>query len=170
MKDPDNEVHVTLVALPDCFACVAADSAGPLRVSVAEDAGSAISDIRTCVGRPLLQGGEHALRAASALFGEGRALPLAEPPPGVKGTPFQRAVWKAVCAIPEGRTASYGEIARSVGSPGAARAVANACAANALALVIPCHRVVPAGGGAGGYRWGAALKARLLAAEAENMR
>ena len=72
---------------------------------------------------------------------------------------------RALRAIPHGATRSYADLARSVGMPGAARAVARACATNRLAVVVPCHRVVPAAGGAGGYRWGAARKRRLLDAE-----
>ena len=86
-------------------------------------------------------------------------------PLDLRGTPFQRAVWTALREIPPGRTATYGEVAIRVGRPGAARAVARACAANPVALLVPCHRVVPAAGGSGGWRWGAARKRALLAAE-----
>ena len=82
-----------------------------------------------------------------------------------RGTPFQRAVWAALRDIPPGRTATYGEVAARIGRPGAARAVARACAANPVALIIPCHRVVPAAGGSGGWRWGAARKRALLVRE-----
>jgi O-6-methylguanine DNA methyltransferase len=67
--------------------------------------------------------------------------------------------------IAPGQTATYAQIAAAVGQPGAARAVGAACAANPVALAIPCHRVVPAAGGSGGYRWGAARKRALLDAE-----
>lgn len=91
----------------------------------------------------------------------GRELPL-----DVRGTVFQWLVWREIQAIPRGRTRTYGELAAGMGRPGAARAVARACASNQVALVIPCHRVVPAAGGEGGYRWGAERKRRLLEAEA----
>ncbi|MBW6399677.1 methylated-DNA--[protein]-cysteine S-methyltransferase [Roseomonas sp. HJA6] len=87
-------------------------------------------------------------------------LPLA-----LRGTPFQKAVWAALRQIPPGRTATYAEVAARIGRPGAARAVARACAANPVALVIPCHRVVPAAGGVGGWRWGATRKHALLMRE-----
>jgi O-6-methylguanine DNA methyltransferase len=87
-------------------------------------------------------------------------------PLDLRGTPFQRAVWAALRRIPPGRTATYGEVAARIGRPGAARAVARACAANPVALLVPCHRVVPASGGTGGWRWGAARKRALLAREA----
>ena len=96
---------------------------------------------------------------------EGRE-PSAELPLDVRATGFQRRVWEELRKIPWGQTRTYGEVALAVGQPTAARAVARACATNPAALVIPCHRVVPAGGGFGGYRWGAARKARLLKAEA----
>lgn len=86
-------------------------------------------------------------------------------PLDVAGTAFQERVWRQLRAIPAGRTATYGEIAAAIGDPHAARAVARACAANPVAVVIPCHRVVRADGAAGGYRWGAARKQRLLEAE-----
>ena len=81
------------------------------------------------------------------------------------GTPFQRRVWRALLEIGGGRTCTYGELARQIGQPGAARAVGRAVGANPLALLIPCHRVLPAAGGSGGYRWGAERKTVLLRAE-----
>ncbi len=82
-----------------------------------------------------------------------------------RGTEFQRGVWAALREIPYGETCTYGELARRVGRPGAARAVGSANGANPLALVIPCHRVVASGGRIGGYAGGVALKKRLLAME-----
>jgi AraC family transcriptional regulator of adaptative response/methylated-DNA-[protein]-cysteine methyltransferase len=94
------------------------------------------------------------------------ALPL-----DVQATAFQRRVWQALQEIPYGATRSYGEIAASLGQPQASRAVAQACATNRVALVVPCHRVVrgdfAATGEAGGYRWGAERKQRLLERERE---
>lgn len=81
------------------------------------------------------------------------------------GTSFQREVWQALRGIPCGETRTYGELAAQLGRPGSARAVAGAVAANRLALVIPCHRVVPASGGTGGYRWGGDRKRALLERE-----
>ena len=82
-----------------------------------------------------------------------------------RGTPFQQRVWQALRAIPAGSTASYREIATRIGAPGASRAVAGACAANPLAVLVPCHRVVRSDGTLSGYRWGAARKHALLARE-----
>jgi AraC family transcriptional regulator of adaptative response/methylated-DNA-[protein]-cysteine methyltransferase len=75
-------------------------------------------------------------------------------------------VWQALRAIPAGTTLSYGEVARRIGAPASARAVARACAANMLAVAVPCHRVVRADGGLSGYRWGVERKRALLAREA----
>lgn len=83
-------------------------------------------------------------------------------PLDLRGTPFQRAVWAALQQIPPGRTETYAQVAARIGKPGAARAVARACAANPVALLVPCHRVVPASGGTGGWRWGAVRKRALL--------
>jgi AraC family transcriptional regulator of adaptative response/methylated-DNA-[protein]-cysteine methyltransferase len=99
---------------------------------------------------------------------DGRAA--REIPTDVRGTVFQQRVWKALRQIPAGSTRTYTEVARSIGRPSAVRAVARACATNPIALVVPCHRVVPAAGGVGGYRWGSERKARLLEREAGSRR
>ena len=100
---------------------------------------------------------------ASALREAASGRTLAGPLPiDVKATEFQRRVWRALQDIPAGETRTYTEVARLIGQPAAARAVARACAANPLALAIPCHRVVPSRGGTGGYRWGGERKQKLL--------
>jgi len=86
-------------------------------------------------------------------------------PLDVRGTAFQQRVWQVLRAIPAGRTVSYAEVAELVGSPNGARAVAGACAANALAVAIPCHRVVRNDGALSGYRWGVERKQLLLERE-----
>lgn len=86
-------------------------------------------------------------------------------PLDIGATAFQQRVWDALRRIPYGETRSYTEIADTLGSPRAVRAVANACASNPVALAIPCHRVVQKGGGLSGYRWGAPRKAALLMTE-----
>ena len=85
----------------------------------------------------------------------------------VQGTAFQRKVWRTLQEIPPGSTRTYREIAREIGQPTAARAVAWACATNPVAIVIPCHRVVREGGHLAGYRWGLERKKALLALEQE---
>ena len=90
-----------------------------------------------------------------------------ELPLDIRGTAFQQRVWKALQKIPTGKTASYAEIAKRIGSPSSTRAVAGACAANAIAVAIPCHRVVRTDGGLSGYRWGVERKRALLESEAK---
>lgn len=87
----------------------------------------------------------------------GLALPL-----DLRGTAFQQRVWAALRAIPPGQTLSYAELAQRIGAPAAVRAVASACAANTLAVAVPCHRVVRTDGSLSGYRWGVARKRALL--------
>ena len=86
-------------------------------------------------------------------------------PLDVRGTAFQQRVWAALRAIPAGETVSYTELAQRIGSPAAVRAVAGACAANPVAVAIPCHRVVRNDGGLSGYRWGIERKAALIERE-----
>jgi AraC family transcriptional regulator of adaptative response/methylated-DNA-[protein]-cysteine methyltransferase len=90
----------------------------------------------------------------------GHQLPL-----DIQGTAFQLRVWEVLQGIPPGTTASYTQVAERIGSPRAARAVASACAANTLALAIPCHRVVRTDGNLSGYRWGVDRKQALLKRE-----
>jgi AraC family transcriptional regulator, regulatory protein of adaptative response / methylated-DNA-[protein]-cysteine methyltransferase len=88
------------------------------------------------------------------------ALPL-----DIRGTAFQRRVWEVLRAIPAGGTMSYAAVASRLGAPAAVRAVAGACAANALAVAVPCHRVVASTGALAGYRWGVERKRALLEKE-----
>jgi AraC family transcriptional regulator of adaptative response/methylated-DNA-[protein]-cysteine methyltransferase len=94
-----------------------------------------------------------------------RPAPEPELPLDVTGTAFQRLVWGELRRIPRGETRSYAAVARAIRRHRAARAVAQACAANPLAIAIPCHRVVRADGSISGYRWGVERKAKLLELE-----
>jgi len=94
----------------------------------------------------------------------GTALPAALPL-DLQGTAFQLRVWEELRRIPRGEKIAYGELARRIGKPQAARAVARACATNPLAILTPCHRVVRGNGELGGYRWGIERKRRLLEEE-----
>lgn len=106
--------------------------------------------------------------AAIALVGQekysgtkaGASLPM-----DLRGTAFQLRVWQALCEIPRGETRSYSQLARELGNANATRAVARACATNRVAILVPCHRVVGAGGSLTGYRWGVERKRQLLEAE-----
>jgi AraC family transcriptional regulator, regulatory protein of adaptative response / methylated-DNA-[protein]-cysteine methyltransferase len=95
-----------------------------------------------------------------------RHSPLPDLPLDIQGTSFQTLVWSYLRQIPRGETRSYAELARALGRPRAARAVASACARNRIALLIPCHRVIRGSGALGGYRWGLARKRALLDQEA----
>ncbi len=88
--------------------------------------------------------------------------PLPTLPSDIQATAFQRRVWNWLMTIPSGKTYHYEEVARAIGKPSACRAVARACAANPIALIIPCHRIVPKAGGLGGYRWLVKRKKYLL--------
>lgn len=110
---------------------------------------------------------DSALRAAAAQVRKLLSQPVAADaiPLDIRGTAFQQRVWRALREIPRGETCSYAEIAHKIGRPQAVRAVANACASNPVALVIPCHRVVQKNGRLAGYRWGVQRKAALLRKE-----
>jgi AraC family transcriptional regulator, regulatory protein of adaptative response / methylated-DNA-[protein]-cysteine methyltransferase len=94
--------------------------------------------------------------------------PRLDLPLDIRATAFQWQVWQALTAIPYGAIRTYADVAKTIGRPSAVRAVARACAANPAAVAIPCHRVVPSGGGIGGYRWGRTRKRALLAAERQS--
>ncbi len=143
------------------------------RIAISEDAGSIVrlylpndrlpEGIQLCEP-PLLQ--RAALQLESYLAGERRtfSLPLAP-----EGTAFMKRIWKSVCEIPYGKTATYKEVAAKIGIPGAARAVGSANGQNPIPLLIPCHRVIGSNGSLTGYRGGLELKRKLLALEKQTV-
>ncbi len=146
---------------------VAASDRGVCAILLGEDPGALARDLEDRFPQAELIGGDaefERLVAEVVAFVEapnlGWSLPL-----DIRGTAFQQRVWEALRSIPPGSTASYAEVAGRVGRPRAVRAVAQACAANALAVAIPCHRVVRSDGGLSGYRWGVERKAELLRRE-----
>jgi AraC family transcriptional regulator of adaptative response/methylated-DNA-[protein]-cysteine methyltransferase len=147
---------------------VAATDAGVRAILLGDEPGSLVRDLRRRFpGARLTEGGRAfaAVVAAVTDFLEAPGLGLdLRLEPG--GTAFQQRVWRALREIPAGATASYAEIAGRIGAPGAVRAVARACAANPIAVAIPCHRVLRRDGGLSGYRWGVERKRALLAREA----
>jgi len=147
---------------------VAASERGVCHVRFGEDEGELAAGLRQELPAARLERDDARLAAwadalARATAGSGEALDV---PLDVAGSRFQRRVWDALRAIPRGRTLHYADVAAALGAPRAVRAVARACAANPVALAVPCHRVVPKSGGVGGYRYGAWRKQALLAGEA----
>ena len=149
---------------------VARSQRGVCAISLGDDADTLLRELQDRFPRAELIGGDagfEMLVAQVVGFIEqpnlGVDLPL-----DVRGTAFQQRVWQALRQIPPGETASYAQIAQRIGSPTSVRAVAGACAANTLAVAIPCHRVVRSDGGLSGYRWGVERKRELLLREGAN--
>ncbi len=149
---------------------VAASEKGVCAILLGDDAEGLLNDLEQQFPRARLVGGDQGFEELAAkviAFVEAPRIGL-DLPLDVQGTAFQHRVWDALRRIPAGSTASYAEIAQAIGSPRSVRAVASACAANRLAIAIPCHRVVRTDGGISGYRWGVERKRALLAKEAKS--
>ena len=147
---------------------VAESDRGVCAILLGDDPAALARDLQDRFPRARLIGGDAKFERHVAQvvgFVEAPALGL-DLPLDVRGTAFQQRVWQALRTLRAGETASYSEIARRIGSPKAVRAVAQACGANALAVAIPCHRVVRNDGGLSGYRWGVERKQALLEREA----
>lgn len=149
---------------------VGATCKGICAILLGDDPDALVHDLQNRFSNAKLVGGDAEIEAWMARVvgfveapGIGLDLPL-----DVRGTAFQQRVWQALTKVPIGSTTSYTEIAKQVGSPRAVRAVAQACAANALAVAIPCHRVVRSDGSLSGYRWGIERKRELLNREAKS--
>ena len=151
-----------LVAMTERGVCSVriADRPEQLEATIREEFPQAELTRRTDPGGRWVQG------IVRFIAGESRRIDV---PLDIQATAFQAKVWSALREIPYGATRSYGEVARAIGQPAAVRAVANACASNPLALVIPCHRVVREDGELGGYRWGLERKRTLLQQERDGM-
>ena len=164
------DIRYSIVASPHGRLLVGATDRGVAAVLLGDtDAGLArdlraqfpAADIaRVNAGDAWLRGLVRRVAAEVRRPGSAGVIPL-----DLQGTAFQWKVWQALTAIPAGQTRTYAELARSVGRPRAIRAVASACAANRVAVVVPCHRVIRRDGTLGGYRWGLPRKAGLLKAE-----
>ncbi len=148
---------------------VACSDKGVCAIFLGDDRDALERELQTRFPKADLIGGDAAFEALVAKvvsFVEAPALGLALPL-DIQGTAFQQRVWQALRGIPSGETASYTDIARTIGAPKAVRAVAAACAANKIAVAIPCHRVVKADGALSGYRWGVTRKRALLDKESQ---
>ncbi len=149
---------------------VASSAKGVAAILIGDDPDALTRDLQHQFPNAHLIGGDEAFEALVAQvvgFVDAPHIGL-DLPLDVRGTVFQQRVWQALREIPPGATATYTEIAARIGSPDAVRAVAGACAANALAVAIPCHRVVRRDGALSGYRWGVERKRDLLAREAQS--
>jgi AraC family transcriptional regulator of adaptative response/methylated-DNA-[protein]-cysteine methyltransferase len=147
---------------------VAKSEGGVCAILLGDDPDALARDLLDRFPEPTLIGGDAELEQLVSQVvgfveapGPGLDLPL-----DLRGTAFQQRVWEALREIPAGSTGSYTDIAGRIGSPKSVRAVAQACAANALAVAIPCHRVIRHAGGLSGYRWGVERKRALLQREA----
>jgi AraC family transcriptional regulator of adaptative response/methylated-DNA-[protein]-cysteine methyltransferase len=146
---------------------VAASAKGVCAIMFGDDPAALVDELQDRFAKAKLIGGDSGFEKLVAKvvgFVEAPQLGL-DLPLDVRGTAFQQRVWQALRKIPAGETASYADIAKRIGKPTAMRAVAQACAANKLAVAIPCHRVVRNDGALSGYRWGVARKEALLARE-----
>jgi AraC family transcriptional regulator of adaptative response/methylated-DNA-[protein]-cysteine methyltransferase len=146
---------------------VAQSEKGVCSISIGNDPAVLIQDLQDRFPKANLRGGEKGYEKLVAQVvglienpGVGIDLPL-----DIRGTAFQQRVWKALQQIPPGTTATYSDIAVKIGMPKAVRAVAQACGSNALAVAIPCHRVIRNDGSLAGYRWGVERKRVLLERE-----
>ena len=165
----DNDIRFAIGECSLGAILVAQSQRGVCAILLGDDPDALARDLQDRFPKANLIGGDRAFEQLVARvvgFVEAPALGL-DLPLDVRGTAFQQRVWQALREIPAGVTASYSEIARRIGSPRAVRAVAGACAANMLAVAIPCHRVVRNDGGLSGYRWGVERKRALLKREAQ---
>jgi AraC family transcriptional regulator of adaptative response/methylated-DNA-[protein]-cysteine methyltransferase len=165
------EAAVIRFAIGECSLgsiLVAATDKGVCAILLGDDPEALVRDLQDRFNRAELVGADaefETLVGQVVGFVEQPGLGL-DLPLDVRGTAFQQRVWQALRDIPAGETAGYAQIAEKIGSPKAVRAVAQACAANALAVAIPCHRVVRTDGALSGYRWGVERKRALLEREA----
>jgi AraC family transcriptional regulator of adaptative response/methylated-DNA-[protein]-cysteine methyltransferase len=162
-------IRWTATPIPDGVALVAATERGLCAVRLGREQATLESELRAEFPRAALAQDDAGLAELAVLVSD---LAAGRPRPEVSGLPldvhataFRRRVWEALRRIPAGETRSYGQVAAAVGAPDAARAVGAACAANPVAVVVPCHRVVASDGSLHGYAYGLARKRQLLDAE-----
>ncbi len=163
----EKEIHFAVGECSLGSILVAQSVKGVCAISLGDDPEALVRDLEDRFARATLVGGDPAFeRVVAQVVGfVERPAATFDLPLDVRGTAFQRRVWQALRDIPIGSTASYSDIAARIGVPNGARAVAQACAANALAVAIPCHRVVRTNGSLSGYRWGIERKRHLLTLE-----
>ena len=145
---------------------VATSERGVCAILIGDDADGLVRDLRArfphAALAPSAVAPEHLAKVARLIASPRSGLDL---PLDLRGSEFEQRVWRALQEIPVGATQTYGEVAQRIGAPQSAKEVGEACAANALAVAIPCHRVVRKDGGLAGYRWGVERKLALLKLE-----
>ena len=160
-------IHVAFARSAIGLVLVARSAAGLVAVLVGDDRDALRGELARRFPLGEFAGADAALDALAADVAALVDTPAKtlEVPLDMRGTPFQRDVWRALRAIPVGSTTTYGELAARLGRPESARAVGAACGANPLAIIVPCHRVVARDGSLTGYRWGVERKQALLERE-----
>jgi AraC family transcriptional regulator of adaptative response/methylated-DNA-[protein]-cysteine methyltransferase len=163
-----DEILFTIVESSLGRVLVARSERGLCAISIGDDDGLLTRELRERFPQATLRedGAELSALAAEVITLIEAPSRSGEIPLDLRGTDFQRRVWEALREIPAGETASYTEIAHRIGRPGSVRAVGGACAANPLAVVVPCHRALRSDGALAGYRWGVQRKRALLEREA----
>jgi len=164
---PETEIRYAIVRCDLGYLLAAATERGVCKISLGDDPAGLKKDLHEEFAQAQFIADEAQLAYATAaitsyIAGEKSTLDL---PLDIRATAFQRRVWEALRQIPYGETRSYEELSVMIEQPGAARAVAGACAKNPVALAIPCHRIVRKNGSLGGYRWGLLRKEKLLMTE-----
>ena len=166
---PDEEIRFAVGQSSIGAILVASSAKGVVAILIGDEPEPLVRDLQDRFGKARLIGGDAdyeqlVARVVGLIEAPNLGLDL---PLDVRGTAFQQRVWQALRAIPPGRTVSYAEIASAIGAPKAVRAVAGACAANNIAVAIPCHRVVRNDGALSGYAWGVKRKRILLERESD---
>jgi AraC family transcriptional regulator, regulatory protein of adaptative response / methylated-DNA-[protein]-cysteine methyltransferase len=166
-KGAGERIRYAITACSLGFLLVAATDRGVCAIRFGDDRATLRAELAERFGQAELAEGDASFDATvkSVVAFVEMPKPRFELPLDIQGTAFQQRVWQALQDIPLGRTASYQDVAERIGSPAAVRAVAGACAANPVAVAVPCHRVVKADGALSGYRWGVERKAELLKRE-----
>jgi AraC family transcriptional regulator, regulatory protein of adaptative response / methylated-DNA-[protein]-cysteine methyltransferase len=163
----DEEIHFAVGQCSLGAILVASSKVGVVSILLGEEPGALVRSLQDRFPKAAIVGADQGYEQLIAKVVGSVESPRTnlELPLDVRGTAFQQRVWQALREIPLGETATYSEVARRIGSPKAVRAVAGACAANNIALAIPCHRVIRNDGALSGYRWGVERKRTLLKRE-----
>jgi AraC family transcriptional regulator, regulatory protein of adaptative response / methylated-DNA-[protein]-cysteine methyltransferase len=166
-KGQGEEIRYTVLATELGRLLIATTARGICSVRFGEGEAALLRELKHDFAAAEIRRDDHGLEPVAAQVRQwlqGPTAPLGVPL-DIQGTAFQQMVWEALRRIPSGQTRSYAEVAQSIGRPRAVRAVANACASNPVALLVPCHRVVQKNGSMAGYRWGVKRKEELLRKE-----